>query len=304
MPELTRRPGAARRGHEPSRLAPPHAWNEARGAASSLSVLRGVLGDPAGRAWRRVVDAVAGASTDLAAVAAAYARLFSLLAREVEFCTGPLVGDAWQHHLLSRLLDDENPFSLKAERVGWDAIGPALIAQTRADLAAVERCYRLTGTALASTVSRIAGLAATPWDEFRPLAGESSTAERLAVMRRFHGERGWDRLARELAAYFATHGAGMFGRFRAFRWTRASGHGRLEGITHVDPIRLDDLIGYELERQPVLENTHRRLLVDGVRPSRLAGPTRGSSLGGPHEFRLAGVFRNPAHSHPGGPRVQ
>jgi len=254
---VTRRARSAGRRRASSPFGPPAAWEDARRAVASLAVLRDVLDDAVGRAWREVVDAVVAASPDPAVVAAAHARLFSLLAREAEFSTDPIVGDAWQHHLLSRLLDAENAFSQKAERAGWAAIGPALVAQTRADLVALERCHRLSGTGLARLVSRIAGVPAASWGEFRPLAADRRGAARTAMMRRFHAARGWDRLAQELAAYFAEHGVGLFGRFRAFRWTRADGHGRLEGVSNVDPIRLDELVGYDLERQPVVENTRQ-----------------------------------------------
>ncbi|HLJ60385.1 MAG TPA: ATP-binding protein [bacterium] len=254
---MTRRARSAGRTRASSRSIPPAVWEDVRRAVAAISVLRDVLDDPVGRTWREVVAAVAAASPDPAIVAAAHARLFSLIAREAEFSADPIVGDAWQHHLLSRLLDVENAFSQKAERAGWAAIGPALVAQTRADLVVLERCHRLSGTALARVVSRIARVPAASWAEFRPLAADGRGAPRLAMMRRFHAARGWDRLARELAAHFAEHGVGLFGRFRAFRWTRADGRGRLEGVSNVDPIRLDDLVGYELERHPVVENTRQ-----------------------------------------------
>jgi len=220
-------------------------------------VLRDVLEDPVGRAWLDVVDSVAGQPADPLRVSAAYGRLFSLLAGEVELSAEPLVGDAWQHHLLSRLLDVETPFSLKAERAGWSAIGPALVAQTRADLAALERCHRLSGTVIAAAAARICGVPETVWDEFHPLAAAHGRSARLAVMRHLHAARDWSQLARDLAAHFAGNGVGVFGRFRAFRWVRADGGGRLEGMPNPEPVRLADLVGYELEREPVVENTRQ-----------------------------------------------
>src|SRR5579862_6429793 len=83
-------------------------WRGLARAAESLVVLRGVLDDAAGQAWR---------------APAAYARLFTLLAAETELGAAALVGDAWQTHLVGRLLDDDNPFSHKAERAPWSALG-------------------------------------------------------------------------------------------------------------------------------------------------------------------------------------
>jgi predicted AAA+ superfamily ATPase len=175
----------------------------------------------------------------------------------MELAGDPLVGDAWQHHLLVRLLEDENPFSLKAERAEWTEMGAALRAQTQADLAALERCYRVGGTAIARAVADVLGTPPTPWDAFHPLGLSREPSARHRMMRRLHASRNWSGLARDLAAYFATTGVGLFGRYRAFRWVRLDRRGRLEGVSVPDPIRLDDLVAYDLERQPVLENTRQ-----------------------------------------------
>lgn len=182
-----------------------------------------------------------------------------MLAEEVELADGPLVGDAWQHHLLVRLLEDENPFSLKAERAGFDEIGPALLAQTRADLVALERCYRLGGGAIARAAALVLGTSQAPWDGFRPLGKPRERPERHRMMQHLHTSCDWPGLIRDLAGYFAATGVGLLGRYRAFRWVRANGRGYLEGIPVPDPVTLDDLVAYELERQPIVENTRQFL---------------------------------------------
>ena len=186
---MSRRTASAR----PTRAA-ADALAEARRASASLVVLRDVLEDEAGRAWREALESLAAEGPDPGRVAGAYGALFSCLAREAELSPGPLVGDAWQHHLLSRLVDVETPFSLKAERAGFDAAGPALVAQVRADLAALERCHRATGALLTASARRAAAVPATSWEQFRPL-GRAAESPRLALMRRFHGSRDWASLA-------------------------------------------------------------------------------------------------------------
>ena len=253
---LTARDRAARRVGPRERRG-PEAWLAAHAAAASLCVLRSVLDDEAGRLWLDLVEMLAARSPNRSRLAAAYGRWFALLAAEVELASAPLVGDAWQHHLLTRLLEDENPFSLKAERAGIAAMGPALLAQVRLDLDALQRCYRSGGAALARGLARRTGLWPAAWDGFRPLSASAARAPRLALMRRLAAARDWGSLAEEIAAYFAAHGAGLFGRARAFRWVPARGGGHLEGVMEPDPIRLHDLIGYETERLPVLENTRQ-----------------------------------------------
>ncbi len=248
-------------GGTPTRR-PSVAWDEVRAAAASLCVLRGVLDDPAGRLWLDVVDAVAsdsapGSRSSLRA-AQLFARLFTVLAAEAELAVAPLVGDAWQHHVLTRLLRDENPFSVKAERAGRRAIGPALLAQARADLAAFERCYRLGGTVLGREVARRTGRPLASLAGFRPMATSGAQTPEHRMQRRLAATRGWPKLAGVLADYFRAHGVGLFARYRAFRWVRGGdGGGHLEGVGQPDPVRLDDLVGYEMERQPAVDNTRQ-----------------------------------------------
>lgn len=246
-----RRPGRA------SVSSPATAWETARQAAASLTVLWNVLDDAAGRAWLEVLDAVTSGSPSDARVVAAYGRLFTLLAGEVELADEPLVGDAWQHHLILRLLDDENPFSLKAERAEWAGIGPALLAQTRSDLTALQNCHRLSGNMIAGAAAEIAGVAVTAWDGFQPLRPSGVRPARHRMMQRLHAADDWAALVRDLAGYFAENGVGLYGRHRAFRWVHADGQGRLEGVCVPDPVRLDELIGYDVEREAIVENTQR-----------------------------------------------
>jgi uncharacterized protein len=253
---LTARDQAARRNSPPERHG-PEVWLTARAAAASLCVLRSVLDDEAGRLWLELVEMLAARSPDRSRLAAAYGRWFVLLAAEVELASAPLVGDPWQHHLVTRLLEDENPFSLKAERAGIAAMGPALLAQVRVDLNALQRCYRLGGAPLARGVARRTRLRPAAWDGFRPLSASPAGATRLRLMQRLAAARDWGALAEEIAAHFAAHGAGLFGGARAFRWVPAPGGGHLQGVMEPDPIRLNDLIGYETERQPVVENTRQ-----------------------------------------------
>jgi uncharacterized protein len=231
-------------------------------------VFRGVLDDPAGRRWRELIGALAGRSPSAENVAHAYGRLFSFLAGEAELSGEGLVGNAWQHHLLGRLLEDANPFSMKVERSGPRAVGHALLAQTQADLEALERCYRLPASAIARGVARITGVLPASWEGFRPLSTGGARSARHRMMRRLAATRGWGRLAGALAEYFAAHSVGLFARHRAFRWIHdADGRGHLEGVAHPDPVRLDDLVGYEMERQPAVENTRQfvsRLPVNNV----------------------------------------
>ncbi|MFI5266952.1 MAG: hypothetical protein ACHQ7M_06185, partial [Chloroflexota bacterium] len=68
-------------------------------------------------------------------------QLFHALALEAELSPERLVGNAWQNHLLERILHDENAFSLKAQRGGIERMGSGLIEAARTDLAELRRLF-------------------------------------------------------------------------------------------------------------------------------------------------------------------
>ena len=239
--------------------------------ARSLAVLRGVLTDDIGATFLELLEALA-VEAEPARVSAVYGRLFALLAEEAELYPEELVGDAWQNHLLDRLLSDDNAFSRKAQRADFSQMGPSLQAQARRDLATLRALFELDGERLAQAASHAAGVAPgtgstepheiwVGWNQFAalgrgsPLHGDHGRQLKAELA----DSRDWPAFAPRLAAYYARFGAGLFGRFRAFRWVHEGEGGRLEGIAEPDPIGLDQLIGYERERELVLQNTEQLL---------------------------------------------
>jgi predicted AAA+ superfamily ATPase len=225
--------------------------------ARRLGLFAGVLQDEVGGAYLGLLGGLASGRVDETQQLAA--RLFGLLAGEAELYAGPLVGDAWQNHLLDRLLEDDGPFSAKAQRTGPDGLGAGLLALARIDLGTLRSLYELNGAALAT-------LSGAPnelfdWSGFQPLAERPPQhgPAGLALKRQLAATADWAGMVGLLAGHLHAEGAGLFGRYRAFRWTRRGHHGQLEGIAHPDPIRLDELIAYDRERALLIQNTEQFL---------------------------------------------
>ncbi|HZU05647.1 MAG TPA: ATP-binding protein [Chloroflexota bacterium] len=225
-----------------------------------LALFRGVLADEVGAAFRALIDGLA--RSDRRAVRAAWGELFTLLAAEAELYPGPLVGDAWQNHLLDRLLVDENPFSQKAQHASLDAIGSSLVAQAYAELRLLQRLYQLDALRLQAAALRLAPDERwIAWDGLRPL-GSGAAPPAVAsqeLKRRLAAAADWGAALPALAEHYAQSGTGLFARYRAFRWVRVGDQGRLEGIAHPDLPRLEELVGYEAERELLLRNTEHFL---------------------------------------------
>ena len=211
--------------------------------------MRGVLRSPAARDLLALLALLAGERPNPQPVAETFGRLWAELAGQPD----PLLPDAWQAHLVARLLDDENPFSLAAEKGAAGSSG-AFLGQTRRDLGTLRELFDLdAGALLAMVEDKVPGLAGlwVPWEN-PEWAGDDArrvTARKLAVA------RDWDGCAELLAEHFQRHGAGPFGRYRAFRW----GADGLRAVARPDPASLAGLVGYGREREPLIRNTERFL---------------------------------------------
>ena len=220
--------------------------------ARGLAVLRGVLASSAARDILSLLGLFTVERPESAAVAENFGRLWEELAVEA----GVLLPDAWQSHLAGRLLDDENPFSLGAERRELSTI---VVEQARRDLNTLQMLFDLdAGTLLSLVETAVPELEGTwtPWRDPEADAGKSRRGEpRQDMARQLAAAEDWGDLVEALIEHYATHGAGTFGSHKAFRWE----DGGLRAVPHPDPVRLSDLIGYEKEREPLRRNTERLL---------------------------------------------
>jgi hypothetical protein len=194
-----------------------------------LRIFSGVLADEIGQ----LVVAGREAPED----AAIQARLFHELALEAELSPQELVGNAWQNHLLDRIINDENAFSLKAQRGVPEAMGIGLVEAVRGDLAELRALYELE-----------LGLG-----EFEPLGHRQAPD----IKRLLASVKAWPELLPVLAAYYHEHGTGVLAQHRAFRWDpRAE---EIEPVRNPDTQRLEELYTYDLERELLLSNTEQFL---------------------------------------------
>ena len=216
--------------------------------ARGLAPLRGVLGSPAARDFLALVELLAADRPEPAAVAETFGRLWEELALEPD----PLLPDAWQSHLVGRLLDDENPFTMGAER---GEMSPTVAEQARRDLRALRGLFDLDGAMLLRMVEDAAPGMSGAWVAWRDPGRAGGGSPRHAVARELAAADDWGDCTELLADHCARHGAGRFGRYRALRWGRDG----LQAVPEPDPVRLVELVGYERERGPLLRNTERFL---------------------------------------------
>ena len=216
-----------------------------------LAVLRGVLASSAARDFVSLLGLLSAERPEPAAVTENFGRLWEELAVEA----GDLLPDAWQSHLVGRLLDEENSFSLGAER---RELSPTIVEQTRRDLNTLRMLFDLDAGTLLGLVEAAVPELEGVWTPWRDPKADVVESRRGSPRRELVGQLAaadWGDLVETLAQHYAAHGAGTFGSHRAFRWE----DGGLRAVPRPDPVRLSDLIGYEKEREPLRRNTERLL---------------------------------------------
>jgi predicted AAA+ superfamily ATPase len=219
-------------------------------AVEGLLLYQGVLQDEPGCAYVDLLRALGAAENGQ--IRRAASALFRALAADEQ---GAGAGDAWQRHLIARLLLDDNPFSRSAQRSGAEIL-PGVQRAARHDLRALSKLHALNGVRLAALVAATVG--DPDWRDLVDLHPPTSV-DPLAVRLSRAAPDEWPELWPELARRYRERGTGSFARYPAFRWERRLGGGQLRPIERPDPITLDDLIGYADQRRVVRRNTEHFL---------------------------------------------
>lgn len=152
---------------------------------------------------------------------------------------------SWEDYILSLIEMDENIFSLYAERGDYGQLPKNIIELADRDL---EMLYAIANISWSNIAKEI---------ENREGHGVE------LIFKDWYGEQLKEHFSSQyLAHYYRKNGCGQFGLYKGFRWQRRSdGTGYLEGIDNIDPIKMDDLIGYDIQKQRIIENT--KLLLAG-----------------------------------------
>ena len=75
----------------------------------------------------------------------------------------------------------------------------------------------------------------------------------------FEPGKPWGDSANRLIEFYRQWGSGSFARYKGFIWERSGDQGILRGVDDPDPVRLSDFIGYEQQRNEIIDNTLRFL---------------------------------------------
>ncbi|MGI6038444.1 MAG: ATP-binding protein [Limnochordia bacterium] len=177
--------------------------------------------------------------------------------------------DPWQNRLVELILYADNPFTRKAELYSLGEMSTSLVKAAQNDLASLQTIFSLSWLLPEAVRYYLKQYPPTflaadlpTWDTFQGMeeTGDPITEQLKAL---FRENQDWPNLLPQLVEYYQRCGTGQFGRFHGFRWSEEG----LRGIPQPDPIRLENLIGYERERELIIKNTE--MFLKGARANNI-----------------------------------
>ena len=163
----------------------------------------------------------------------------------------------WHNYLTFFLMMSENPFSLTCEKVG--ASEGTVNELVENDFRIIKALFDYDFTPIEHDLgincfSRLSDYHAIHKKE---LMYNKNVSEKVrALSRQLEAAKDEKEFFQAVTGFYKAYGVGMFGLNKAFRIDeRADGGIRFRAINNMDAVLLDDLIGYEIQKQKLIENT-------------------------------------------------
>ena len=166
-------------------------------------------------------------------------------------------GNLWHNYLTFLLITNENPFSITCEKVGANEGSVNYFA--KGDFRAFLDLFHYDFSALEEYLgidcfSRISNYQAIGKKEL--MYNKNVSQKVQALSRRLEEAQDENEFFDCVTGFYKDYGVGMFGLNKAFRiQSRNDGRVDFVAINNMDAVMLDDLIGYELQKKKLVENT-------------------------------------------------
>ena len=165
----------------------------------------------------------------------------------------------WQNYLTFVLIMDENPFSLTCEKIGATE-GASANHFAKNDFQAFYELFHYDFTALEQTLgidcfTELSNYQAISKPELMYNKNVSEKVQNLS--RTLAAAEDADEFFAGITGFYKDYGVGMFGLNKAFRIYCPENSTRVEfkAINNMDQVVLDDLIGYEIQKKKLVDNT-------------------------------------------------
>lgn len=183
-------------------------------------------------------------------------RVYQQVKRILEVATDYGFNDnLWHNYLTYLLITDENPFSITCEKIGASEGSVNHFAKN--DFKQFQSLFDYDF----SEMEKKLGI-----DCFRQLENyeaigkpelmyNKNVSEKVrSLSKRLEAAKDEDEFFAYVTEFYKDYGVGMFGLNKAFRITDESPF-RFKAINNMDKVTLDDLVGYEIQKKKLIDNT-------------------------------------------------
>lgn len=172
------------------------------------------------------------------------AEYFQIQRKLLEMTESPdIIGTYWQNHICRLIAESENRFSLMSEKGEPDENIRAIAVREMTEL---RKLYHLEW----DRVSKLFHDGGQSVCGMRQLGGTKSVAGYRDRVRQALESETNESVTDHLKRYYNEYGCGLFERHQAFVWDDM-----LVGVRNYDKITFERLIGYEKQKEQLIENT-------------------------------------------------
>ena len=217
---------------------PVYILQKAKLALDSLTIYRNLIKDNVINKFIDLLDIFYYQSKDVSSFLNTYSEFFHVFEE-----TGN--GQTFSEYIMSLVLYDDNTFARKAASIDPENIAAALTFAAECDIACINEIIDIDAALIKRAAIQL-------YDE--PLA-----ANRIIRLPEWDCGVKRNFTKKEIIDFYFHNGTGIFAKFKSFIWNTDNNEENrsteLKGIKEPDPVKLNDLIGYEEERKAVVENT-------------------------------------------------
>lgn len=184
-------------------------------------------------------------------------RIFTQMKRLLQTATDyGFDNNLWHNYLTFLLITSENPFSITCEKVGASEGSVNYFA--RNDFKAFQELFKYDFGKIEETLgidcfSRISDYQAISKKDMMYNKNVSEKVQALSLRLEKAGDEA--EFFSCVTDFYKDYGVGMFGLNKAFRILNVSEGIRFHPINNMDAVMLNDLIGYEFQKQKLVDNT-------------------------------------------------
>lgn len=171
---------------------------------------------------------------------------------------------SFKDYIIDKIIFDENPYSLRVESGKGTNVEGFIENATKNDLCNLKLLSEISSKVIKKNIIRHFNESEFETNIIKRLPewqnnsddSEDRYPEYVKEVRcKFLSSDDWTSCFDDLTKFHRQYGCGMFARYKAFTWESLLDSSSLRGIESPDPTQISDLIGYELEREIIVENT-------------------------------------------------